>query len=159
MSRLDNLSENALVERIKYLSLQLEEIKTLQTVNSEIIIPITAQWNGNWTGNSTYTELIPSRGVINFDAYANYKMYFECLMFTDSGTGFLRLHNNTDNVLFTNSELSTSAIGESNAVLLRSPELVKPTGTKVLQIQGRKTGSTANNVNCMIGRVIFRVSN
>lgn len=157
MSRLDYLSENTLVDRIKYLSQQLEEIKTLQTVNSEIIIPVTAQWTGNWTDSSSYVNLVPSRGVINFDAYANYSLYFECLMFTDAGTGYLRLYNDTDSTAFASSELSTTAVGESNAVLLRSGELTKPTGIKTIRIQGKQTGGAGKDVNCMIGRMVFKI--
>lgn len=159
MSRIDKLPENNLVEQIKYLQEQLNALKSLQTVNSEIIIPITAQWTGNWTTSASYVDLVPSRGSINFDAYSNYDLYFECMMFTDAGTGYLRLYNSTDGTDFAGSELSTTAVGQANAVLLRSSQLTKPTGTKTLKIQGRQTGGGANNVNCMIGRVIFRISN
>ena len=77
--RLENLTENTLVEKIKYLEEQLKDMKTLQTVGSESWLQISSQWQWNWTSNTSYTSLVPSRGVIDFDTWMNYSMYFECL--------------------------------------------------------------------------------
>lgn len=154
--RLENLTENTLVEKIKYLEEQLKDMKTLQTVGSESWLQISSQWQWNWTSNTSYTSLVPSRGVIDFDTWMNYSMYFECLMFTDGGTGYLRLYNETDSTEFTGSELTTTTVGESNAVLVRSSKLTKPTGAKTIKVQGKRVGGSGN-VNCMVARVVMKI--
>lgn len=83
-------------------------------------------------------------------------MYFECLMFTDGGTGYLRLYNETDSTEFTGSELTTTTVGESNAVLVRSSKLTKPTGAKTIKVQGKRVGGSGN-VNCMVARVVMKI--
>ena len=83
MSRLDYLSENTLVDRIKYLTLQLEEIKTKQSVGGETWLQLTPQFTDSWTNSTSYVDVVGATGKINFNDWKNYNWYWEVVGFAD----------------------------------------------------------------------------
>lgn len=156
MSRLDHLSENTLVERIKYLTLQLEEIKTKQSIGGETWLQLTPQWTDSWTNLTTFQFVTGSFGKIDFNDWRNYNWYWEVIGFTDGGTAHYRLWNDTDSEAVADSEITTTITDSNNPAFLRSPILTKYDGDKVFRVQVRRQGGSGY-ANVVMARIIFKV--
>lgn len=126
---------------------------------NESYVPMNS-WFGSYKLVSTYTTLNGSRVFINFDDWEYHSWYWELIGFTDAGTGSFRLYNVTDSEVVSGTEFSTTAVGEANAVYNRSDILTKYKGTKefVAQIKIDGGNGTTEFVNCMMSRMVFRIS-
>jgi len=107
---------------------------------------------------NSYTSLNGSYMSIIFDDWNGFDWYFESVIFTDAGTGYVRLYNVTDGAEVTGTEFSTTAVGEANAEYYRSSVLTKPTGTKVFRVQVKIVGGngTTQYINSMKSNMVFR---
>lgn len=125
--------------------------------NNESIVPLHS-WFGSYKLLSSYTSLNGSYMSINFDDWNGFDWYFESVIFTDAGTGYVRLYNVTDGAEVTGTEFSTTAVGEANAEYYRSSVLTKPTGTKVFRVQVKIVGGngTTQYINAMKSNMVFR---
>ena len=159
MSRLENLSENTLVERIKYLTLQLEEIKTKQSVGGETWLQLTPQFTDSWTNSTSYVDVVGATGKINFNDWKNYNWYWEVVGFADgSASGLYELYNVTDGVSVPDSEITATASSSSTPDFIRSPILTKLEGEKVFKVRVRRSGGTGSDyANVIMARMIFKV--
>lgn len=159
MSRLDYLSENTLVERIKYLTLQLEEIKTKQSIGGETWLQLTPQFTGSWNNNTTYDYVVGAFAKIDFNDWKNYNWYLEVIGFADnSAHGYYRLRNETDGVIVPDSELIATASVQTAPNILRTPMLTKYDGVKDFRLQVRRQGGSGTDyANVIMARMIFKV--
>lgn len=140
-----------------------EQIRLLNTAysqfRSESYVPM-VEWFGSYKLNSTYTTLNSSITTIDFDDWKGYSWYWENFIFTDIGTGYVRLFNVTDNEAVPGSETTTTAIGEANAEYSRTDILTKYDGVKEFVVQVKIIGGngTSEYVNCMKSRMVFRIN-
>lgn len=156
MSRLDNLSENALIEQINYLSQQLDEIKSKQSIGGETWLQMTPQWTDSWTNLTTYQFVTGAWGEINFSDWKNYNWYFEVVGFTDGGTAYYRLWNQTDGEVVPGSEITTTATSSASPGFVRSSLLDKYDTTKVIRVQVKRVGGSGY-ANVVMARMIFKI--
>ena len=122
----------------------------------EVWLPLHPQHTDRWTTNSTYTDVVGSINDINVDDFPDHDFHFEMVGFTDAGTGFWKLVNDTDSVDIGNSEITTTS---TTSVRVRSVALPKPSGTKIIKIQHRIANGdgTSEFVNSVMSRGVFRL--
>lgn len=112
------------------------------------------QWDNSWTVNSTYTGVVGSGRIIDFDKYRDHEYYFELSGKTDAGTGYWQLLNETDNEVIAGSEISTTS---TDIVTLRTGSLPKYSGQKQIAIQHKIVGGdgVTEFVNTVMSSHIF----
>lgn len=134
-----------------------DELLFSSSFNNESLVPLHS-WFGSYKLSASYTSLNGSYMSINFDDWNGYDWYFESVIFTDAGTGYVQLYNITDSAAVAGTEFSTTAVGEANAEYYRSGILTKPTGTKVFKVQVKIVGGngTTQYVNAMKSNMVFR---
>lgn len=122
----------------------------------EVWLPLHPQHTDRWTELGTYQDVVGSINSINFDDFPDHNIYFEMIGFTDAGTGFWRLYNNTASAVVASSEISTTS---TSSVRIRSGVLPKPSGTAELKIQHYISGGDASTefVNSVMSRLVFRL--
>ena len=106
-----------------------------------------------FTDSSSYVAYDDCRVQINFTDWVDHSMYFECVMKTGAGTGWMRLYNVTDSSELSGSEISTTS---TTATQVRSSEITKLTGTKIFREEEKITDGGAAYTDVYMGRVIFR---
>lgn len=108
-----------------------------------------------WSLSATYIDVSNSINYINFDDIANWTVYFEVVGFTDAGTSYFRLYNQTDGAEITGSEVSTTS---TSGVRLRSGAITKPSGSKDIRVQYKIVGGngTTQYVNAVMSKLIVR---
>ena len=104
-----------------------------------------------FTDSSSYVAYDDGRIQINFDDWVDHNMYFECIMKTGAGTGYMRLWNVDDSSQLV--EISTTS---TTATQVRSGSITKPTGTKMFREEQKIVGGGGAFTDVYIGRVIFR---
>lgn len=116
-------------------------------------------WFGSYKLTSGWATLPGSITTIDFDEWQPHAWYWETTIFTDAGTGYVRLYNVTDGEAVSGTEFSTTSTGEDNAEYYRSSQLTKPRGTKTFRVQVRIDGGngTSQYVNCMKSSMIFKI--
>jgi hypothetical protein len=125
----------------------------------EIWFQALPQWDGSWTYLSTYADVIGALNYINFDDFKDHQLLFEMIGFTDVGTGYYRLFNETTNEPITDSDLSTTTTDSANPSRMRSGVLKKPNGTNMIRVQHRIDGGdgATKYVNSVMARIVFRL--
>lgn len=122
------------------------------------------EWFGAYKESplDTWISLSGSLTEINFDDWEYHTWYWENIIFTDAGTGYVRLFNVTDNEAVPGTEFSTTTTGEANAEYNRTDPLTKYKGTKQFKTQVKISGGGGSGsnqfVNCMRARMVFRIS-
>jgi hypothetical protein len=119
----------------------------------------TSEWFGAYKRVDAWVTL-PYQTTINFDDWEYHTWYWENVIFTDAGTGYVQLFNVTDNEVVPGTEYTTTTVGEENAEYNRTGPLEKYKGTKVFKVQLRISGGngTSEYVNCMMSRMVFRIA-
>lgn len=113
------------------------------------------QWDNSWTANTTYTDVVGSLNVIDFDDWPDHNWYFEMIGKTDANTGYYRLYNITAGAAVAGSEISTTS---TTPTRIRSSAITKPTGVNAIKIQHRISASGgADLVNSIMSRSVFRI--
>lgn len=159
MSRVDDLPENQLLEMIKDLQRQLDEIKGRQTIGSEIMIQMSPQWTDNWTASTSPQTVTGGFATIDFDAWKNYDLYFEAIGFGD-GTANAKfdLYNVTAGSSMSGSEVTSTAHSSASPAVVRSTKLTKPTGVVSFKARyWRDGGGGGDLANCIMARLVFKV--
>ena len=125
--------------------------------NNESVIPM-HYWFGSYKLSASYTNLNGSYMVVDFDDWNGYDWYFESVIFTDAGTGYVQLYNVTDGAAVSGTEFTTTAVGEANAEYYRSSALTKPTGVKAFRVQVKIVGGngTTQYINAIKSNMVFR---
>lgn len=159
VSRIDNLPENALAEQIQYLTSQLEEIKSKQSVGGETWLQLTPQYTNSWTNSTSYQYITGSFADINFEDWSNYNWYWEVIGFADgTANAVYRLYNDTDGTEVSSSEMTATAHSSTNPNILRSSMLTKLTGTKRFRVQVKRSGGSGSDyANCIMARIVFKI--
>jgi len=106
-----------------------------------------------FTDQSSYQEYEDCQIHLDMADWEDHNMYFECVMKTGAGTGFMRLYNKTDSSQLV--EISTTS---TTAVSVRSSAISKSalSGEKDFREDQKITGGGAAFTDVYIGRVIMR---
>lgn len=124
-------------------------------VQGEVYLPMHPQWTDSWTANSTYTDVVGSFGLINFNDWTTHNFYFEMIGKTNAGTGYYRLYNITTGQAVEGSEISTTSTTPER---IRSGIIQKPTGQFAFKVQHKIDGGDGATqfVNSIMSRIVFR---
>lgn len=106
-----------------------------------------------FTDQSTYQAYNDCQIQVDFSDWVDHSMFFECVMKTGAGTGYMKLYNLTDTADLSGSEISTTS---TSTVSVRSSAITKLTGVKDFREEQKITGGGAAFTDVYIGRVIMR---